>query len=141
MNICISKESKTLHSWYAYPILYKMTIKEFFDKLIMGKISPECNISVNLFEMIDHIELSQMLEAGTTTIQASSYCEIIESTKAFGLNIHYYLKTSNIITSHLVLCQNVLEILIQTQKKKFLPSSLKYEKLNKKQVLYNDIIE
>ncbi|CAG8846861.1 20332_t:CDS:1, partial [Gigaspora margarita] len=44
-NIHISKESKTLHSWYAHPIPYEMTIKEFFDKLVMGEISPECNIS------------------------------------------------------------------------------------------------
>ncbi|CAG8836531.1 16765_t:CDS:1, partial [Racocetra persica] len=73
--------SKTLHGWYAYPILYKMTIKEFFDKLIISKISPEYNISVNPFEIIDCIELSQMLEAGTTTIQTSPYCKIIELTK------------------------------------------------------------
>ncbi|CAG8790210.1 19682_t:CDS:2, partial [Racocetra persica] len=107
---------KMLHGWYAHPIPYKMTIKDFFDKLIIGEISPECNISIDPSETIDHIELSQMLDAGATTIQASLHCEIIESTKAFGLNTHYYLKTSDIVTSHLV-------------------------PLNNKQVLYNDIIE
>ncbi|CAG8482011.1 8641_t:CDS:2, partial [Scutellospora calospora] len=65
--------SKTLHSWYAYPILYEMTIKEFFDKLIIGEISPKCNISVGSSETIDHIELSQTLDTGATTIQASPH--------------------------------------------------------------------
>ncbi|CAG8806570.1 18961_t:CDS:1, partial [Racocetra persica] len=140
-NIYILKGLKMLHSWYAYPILYKMTIKEFFDKLIIGEISSEYDISISFSETIDRIELSQTLGAGATTIQASSHCEIIESTKAFGLNIHYRLKTSDIIIFHLVLCQNALEILIQTQKKNFLLSPLQYKRLNNKQVLYNDIIE
>ncbi|CAG8622692.1 19339_t:CDS:1, partial [Racocetra persica] len=80
-NVYISKGSKMLHGWYAHLIPYEMTIKEFFDKLVMSEISPECNISVNPFETINHIELSQILRAGTTTIQASPYCEIIESAK------------------------------------------------------------
>ncbi|CAG8663200.1 20708_t:CDS:1 [Racocetra persica] len=113
-NIYISKGSKMLHSWYAHPILYEMTIKEFFDKLIIGEISPECDISVSFSERIDRTELSQTLDAGATTIQASPHCEIMESTKAFGLNIHYCLKTSNIIISHLAPCQNALEIFMQT---------------------------
>ncbi|RIB00045.1 hypothetical protein C2G38_2235866 [Gigaspora rosea] len=58
-----------------------MSIKEFFDKLIIGEISPDCDISVGPFKTIDHIELSQTLVAGTTTIQASPHCQIIESTK------------------------------------------------------------
>ncbi|CAG8529704.1 35266_t:CDS:1 [Racocetra persica] len=118
-NIYISKGSKTYHGWYAHPILYEITIKEFFDKLIIGEISPGCDIFVSFSETIDHIELSQMLDAGATTIQASPHCEIIESTKAFGLNIHYHLKTSDIIISYLALYQNALEILMQTQKKFF----------------------
>ncbi|CAG8540203.1 25712_t:CDS:2 [Gigaspora rosea] len=115
-NVHISKGSKTLHGWYAHPIPYEMSIKEFFDKLIIGEISPDCDISVSPFKTIDHIELSQTLVAGATTIQASPHCQIIESTKAFGLNIHYCLNTSDMITSHLA-------------------------PLNNKQVLYNDIIE
>ncbi|CAG8642760.1 37483_t:CDS:2 [Gigaspora margarita] len=92
-NVHISKGSKTLHGWYAHPIPYEMSIKEFFDKLIIDEISPDCDIFVSPFETIDCIELSQMLVAGTTTIQASSHCQIIKSTKAFGLNIHYRLNT------------------------------------------------
>ncbi|RIB03172.1 hypothetical protein C2G38_2225862 [Gigaspora rosea] len=130
-----------LHGWYAHPIPYEMSIKEFFDKLIIGEISPDYDISVSPFETIDRIELSQTLVAGATTIQASPYCQIIESTKAFGLNIHYRLNISDMITSHLAPCQNALKILMQTQKKIFLPSPLQYKRLNNKQVLYNDIIE
>ncbi|CAG8637424.1 696_t:CDS:2, partial [Gigaspora rosea] len=47
------------------------------------KISLDCDISLSPFKTIDRIELSQILVADTTTIQASPYCQIIESTKAF----------------------------------------------------------
>ncbi|CAG8807175.1 18938_t:CDS:1 [Gigaspora margarita] len=117
-----------------------MSIKEFFNKLIIDEISPDCNISINSFKTIDYIELSQTIVSGATTIQASSHCQIIESTKVFGLNIYYHLNISDIITFHLVPCQNALKILMQTQKK-ILLSLLQYKKLDNKQVLYNDIIE
>ncbi|CAG8828040.1 3759_t:CDS:1, partial [Racocetra persica] len=47
------------------------------------KISPECDIFISFSKTIDHIKLSQTLDTGATTIQASPHCEIIESTKAF----------------------------------------------------------
>ncbi|CAG8851225.1 2507_t:CDS:1, partial [Gigaspora margarita] len=98
-----------------------MSIKEFFDKLITGEISPECNIPISPFEIIERIELSQAL--GTTAIQASPNCEIIESTKTFGVNIHYYLQHSTIITSHSAPRQNAFELLMQSQKdQKYLPT-------------------
>ncbi|CAG8784333.1 35946_t:CDS:1, partial [Racocetra persica] len=66
---------------YIYPIPYKISIKEFFDKLVIDKISPECDISISSFEIIERIELSQIL--GRTAIQASPHCKIIESIKTF----------------------------------------------------------
>ncbi|CAG8836706.1 15282_t:CDS:1, partial [Gigaspora margarita] len=92
------------------------------------------------FEIIEHIELSQAL--GTTAILASSNCKIIELTKIFGVNIYYHLKHSNIITSYSAQCQNAFELLMQSQKgQKYLPTVLKFKQLNRKQTLYNDIIE
>ncbi|CAG8843286.1 10627_t:CDS:1, partial [Gigaspora margarita] len=139
-NVHISKGSRTLHGWYIHPIPYEMSIKEFFYKLVIDEISLECNIPISPFEIIKRVELSQAL--GTTAFQASSNCKIIESTKTFGVNIYYHLKHSDIITSHSAPFQNAFELLMQSQKgQKFLPTVLKFKQLNRKQTLYNDIIE
>ncbi|CAG8605760.1 3788_t:CDS:1, partial [Racocetra persica] len=118
-----------------------MSIREFFDKLIDREILPECDINIDPFEIIESIELSQSI--GATAIQASFNCKIIEITKTFGVNIHYHLKFNNPTTSHSVSLPNALEILMRNSYKKqiYIPSSLKSTRLNRKNILYNDIIE
>ncbi|CAG8815193.1 17599_t:CDS:2, partial [Racocetra persica] len=108
--------SKTFHGWYIYPLPYEMSIKEFFDKLIIEEISPEYNINIDPFEIIESIELSQSVN--TTTIQAGFDCEIIKVTKIFGVNIYYHLKSNNSTTSHSISSSNTLEILMQNLRKK-----------------------
>ncbi|CAG8796028.1 16840_t:CDS:1, partial [Racocetra persica] len=103
--------SKILHDWYIYSVPYEISIKEFFDKLIIEKILPECNINIDFFETIESIELSQSIDA--TTIQASFDCEIIKITKTFGINVYYHLKSNNPITSHSVSLPNALKILMR----------------------------
>ncbi|CAG8682419.1 14011_t:CDS:2, partial [Gigaspora rosea] len=107
--------SKTLHGWYIHSIPYEMSIKKFFEKLIIGEISPESNINIDSFETIESVELSQSI--GSIAIRASFDCEIIKITKTIGINIHYHLKSNNPTTSHLVFSPNALDILMQNSRK------------------------
>ncbi|CAG8849350.1 36904_t:CDS:1, partial [Racocetra persica] len=51
-NVCISKGSKTLYEWYIYPILYEMTLKEFFYKII-DKILSNVPIDIKQIKSIE----------------------------------------------------------------------------------------
>src|SRR5436190_2623402 len=84
-NICISKGSRILHGWYIHPIPYEMTIKDFFVKLIIGELSPECSIAVTSSEIIERVELSETPVSVVT--QVSINCGIIELTTNVGINI------------------------------------------------------
>ncbi|CAG8790042.1 3154_t:CDS:2, partial [Gigaspora margarita] len=88
-----------------------MSIKKFFEKLIIEEISLESNINIDSFKTIESVELSQSIDS--TAIQASFDCEIIEITKIFGINIYYHLKSNNLTTSHSVSSPNALDILMQ----------------------------
>jgi len=94
-NIRITKGSKILHGWYIHPIPYEMTIKDFFEKLITRELTPESNIVIANSEIIDHVEISETPTAITT--QVSLNCSIMELTISIGKNIHYRLKTDDII--------------------------------------------
>jgi hypothetical protein len=87
-NIRISKGSKILHRWYIHLIPYEMTIKNFFDKLVTGKLSPECSIAVTSSEVLERVELNGTLPV-VAVIQVSLNCSIIELTKSLGINIYY----------------------------------------------------
>ena len=94
-KVHVTKGSKILHGWYIHPISYEMTIKDFFEKLITKELSPESNIVITNSEIIDHAEISETPTA--TTIQVSLNCSIMELKTSIGKNIHYRLKTDDII--------------------------------------------
>ncbi len=109
-NIRITKGSKNLHGWYIHPIPYEMTIKDFFEKLITRELFPESNIVITNSEIIDRVEISET--PTTITTQVSLNCGIMELTTSIGKNIHYQLKTDDVIPN-LVPQRNSLMILMQ----------------------------
>ncbi len=110
-NICISKESKILHGWYIYPILYEMMIEDFFIKLITKELSSECNIIVISSKVIKRVEISETPVAIAT--QINLICNIMKLMTSIGICIQYQLKTDNNIISNSVIQQNGLMILMQ----------------------------
>ena len=117
-----------------------MTIKDFFEKLIIRELFPESNIVITNSEIIDRVEISKTSTAITT--QVSLNCDNMELTTNIGKNIHYRLKTDDII-SNLVSQRNSLMILMQNacQIQLHLPIFLQSEKSNRKQKLRNDLVD
>jgi len=138
VNIRISKGLKIFHGWYIHPIPYKMTIKDFFVKLINRELSPESNIVVTDSEVIERVEISETQTAVAT--QVSLKCGIIEVTTNMGIHIHYRLKTDDDITSDLVPRQNSFMILMQNARQTHLPTFSQSENTNRKQKLRSDLI-
>lgn len=138
-NIRISKGSRTLHGWYIHPIPCEMSIKDFFTKLVNKELSPECDIAVTGSEEIERVELSETPNAVAT--QASFNCDIIELTKSVGMHIHYRLKTDDIISA-LIPQQDCFTIMMQNTRKSqlHLPTFPQSGKINRKQILRNDLV-
>ena len=139
-NIRISKGSRILHGWYIHPIPSEMSIKDFFTKLVNKEISPECNIAIVSSEEIKHVELSETLTS--VAIQVSLNCGIIELTTSVGIHIHYRLKTDDIISAS-VPRQNGFTILMQNacRSQLHLPIFPQSDKVNRKQMLRNDLVD
>ncbi|CAG8795606.1 7113_t:CDS:2, partial [Racocetra persica] len=93
---------------YIHPILYEMSVKEFFQKLT------EEILVLNLdFEQVKSIEISKSTNS-TEAIPTSSDCNIIKLTNTFGANIYYHLKEEQIFYNY----QNGLDIFMQTARQK-----------------------
>ncbi|GBC07079.1 hypothetical protein RclHR1_07230006 [Rhizophagus clarus] len=140
-NIRISKESRVLHGWYIYPIPYEMSIKGFFEKLITKEISPECGITIEVSEVIEHVELSET--SASTAIQVSPDCNIIvELTSSMGVHIHYQLKNDTIATPDLILQCNCFMIMMQNvhQTQLHLLTFSQLVKANCKQILCSNLV-
>jgi len=140
-NIRISKGTQILHGWYIHPIPYEMTIKNFFEKLITKELSPESNIDVTISEEIERVELSKTSVSAVT--QVSINCGIIEITESMGVYIHYRLKSDTNIIPDLVPQRNSFAIMMQNAHRTqlYLPTFLQSGKVNRKQILRNDIVD
>jgi hypothetical protein len=136
-NIYISKGSQILHDWYIHPLPYKISLKDFFMKLVNNKISPECNITVTSSEEIEHIELSKT--PATPATQVSLNCNIIKLMKGVEIYIYYRLKADN--TTATSVPQNGFTILMQNARRSqlYLPTFPQSE--NRKQTLRNNLID
>jgi len=138
VNIRISKGSRIIHGWYIHPIPYEMSIKDFFIKLVNKELSPECNIAVTSFEEIERVELSKTPTAIIT--QISLNCNIIELTRSVGIHIHYRLKADDTVST--LVPHNSFTIIMQNARRSqlYLPKFSQSEKINRKLVLRNDLV-
>ncbi|CAG8834796.1 12969_t:CDS:2, partial [Gigaspora margarita] len=118
-----------------------MTIKDFFVKLITGKLLSECNIGTISSKAIEHVELSNT--PTTSATQVSLNCNIMEVTTAIGIYVHYHLKTEDTINSNLASQQNSFAILIQNtyRTQLYLPTFQQSGNMKYKQKLHSDIVE
>jgi hypothetical protein len=140
-NIRISKGSQVLHGWYIHPIPYEMSVKDFFIKLVTKEISSECNVAMMSFDEIERVEISET--PATIATQVNFNCGIIELTTSVGIRVHYLLKSDNTINTTLVPQRNGLTILMENahRSRLYLPTFSQLEKINRKQVLRNDITD
>jgi len=88
-----------------------MTIKDFFIKLVIKELLPECNIAVTSSEVVERVELSKTPVSVAT--QVSLNCDIIELTKNVRIHIYYQLKIDNDAISDIILQQDSFTILMQ----------------------------
>ena len=86
-----------------------MSIKDYFIKLVIKKISSEYNINVSSSEKIKHMKISEM--PITVATQVSPNCIILKLIINVEIHIYYWLKTND-IDSTLVLQQNSFTILM-----------------------------
>jgi hypothetical protein len=140
-NIQISKGSQILYGWYIYPIPYEMSVKDFFIKLATKEISSEYNIAVTSSDEIERVEISEM--PATVATQVNLNCGIIELTTSVEIRVHYLLKSDDTISTALVPQQNSLTILMKNAHRSqlHLPTFFQSKKINRKQVLRNDITD
>ena len=140
-NIRISKGLQVLHGWYIHPIPYEMTIKDFFVKLVTRELSPECGIAIEVSEVIERVELSEIPMSAAT--QVSPDCGIIELTSSIGIHIHYRLKNDTSITPDLIPQRNSFVIMMQNAHRTqlYLPTFSRSGKANRKQILRSDLVD
>ena len=117
-----------------------MSIKDFFTKLINKELSPECNINIASSKEIERIEISET--PTSITFQVSLNCGIIELTTNVGIHIHYRLKPDD-VTFAFMPRQNGFTILMQNARRSqlHLPTFSQSDKMNRKQILRNDLVE
>ncbi|CAG8731384.1 27860_t:CDS:2 [Gigaspora margarita] len=143
VNVCISKEDKTLYRWYIHPIPYEMMLNEFFYKLVNREILPDISVNVSYFEQIKCIDLNKLTNLLIKTTQTSPNCKIIELTSEFGKNIHYHLHSNEMQYSNLDKYKNRFDIIIQTSQSKqlYIPNFSHSSNSNCKQLLCLDIVK